>query len=519
MQWPSCDTAFRLQSQQDGLLTKASKNAGTRLEQQEGLFLLPVMAADQVVNKAQEGSSMETIQEVQNQIANKTSRMLANRALDELARTPPRPPPQHASILPHAVPSSHATPVSSKRETSNWTQQQTTGAVVAAAAAALEPPMPSLPFTASVPDPSSRQRRFWETNPSTEQTAQLTIFYAGTVNVFDDVTAEKANLIMLLAASRASLTSVLAKFLSSQVGSMAAPSILNATTTTARSSVQTSPANPPPASVLPTTSIAAAAPEVAPLLASSQAQQQHFSLLPKLPVLENVKESLSFVRASVLVPSAEGQSIIGRQQTQSQQQQQQQEAVLPELSLMTADMKRERSSTPSLANAHESTQGNNAILCGKQGNPSQQELPEGSISSTPPATSLNTLIRSSICYTQELPHARKNSLARFFDLRQRQKRARMTSQNALTSKKLVDCSHLPSDSVSSFPKSDEHAPVLSLELSRPSSPTTTSQVINGKDAGAAISERAPVEQQRVETAAANGEALPMETEAIAVVSS
>jgi hypothetical protein len=231
----------------------------------------------------------------------------------------------------------------------------------------------------------------------------------------------QANLIMLLAASGASLASVLAKFLSSQVGSMAAPSILNATTTTARSSVQTSPANPPPASVLPTTCIAAAAPEVAPLLASSQAQQQHFSLLPKLPVLVNVKESLSFVRASVLVPSAEGQSIIGSQQTQSQQQQQQQ-AVLPEFSLMTADMKCEKSSTQSLANAHESTQGNNAILCGKQGNPSQQELPEGSISSAPPATSLNTLIRSSICYTQELPHARKSSLARFFDLRQRQKR-------------------------------------------------------------------------------------------------
>ncbi|KAH9532552.1 hypothetical protein CY35_18G003800 [Sphagnum magellanicum] len=515
MQWPSCDTAFRLQSQQAGVLTKASKNAGTRLEQQ-GLFLLPVMAADQVVNKAQEASSMEAIQQVQNQIANKTSRMLANRALDELARTPPRPPPQSASIRPCAVPSSHATPVSSKRETSNWTQQQTTGAVVAAAAA-LEPPMPSLPFTASVQDPSSRQRRFWETNPSTEQTAQLTIFYAGTVNVFHDVTAEKANLIMLLAASGASLTSVLAKFLSSQVGSMATPSILNATTTTARSSVQTSPANPPPASVLPTTSIAAAAPEVAPLLASAQAQQQHFSLLPKLPVLENVKESLSFVHASVLVPSAEGQSIIGSQQTQSQQQQQQ--AVLPELSLMTADMKRERSSTPSLANAHESTEGTNAILCGKQGNPSQQELPEGSISSTPPATSLNTLIRSSICYTQELPHARKSSLARFFDMRQRQKRARITSQNALTSKKLVDCSLLPSDSALSFPKSDEHAPVPSSELSRPSSPTTTSQVINGKDAAAAISERATVKQQRVETAATNDEALPMETERIAVVSS
>ncbi len=83
--------------QQAGVLTKASKNAGTRLEQQ-GLFLLPVMAADQVVNKAQEASSMEAIQQVQNQIANKTSRMLANRALDELARTPPRPPPQSASM-------------------------------------------------------------------------------------------------------------------------------------------------------------------------------------------------------------------------------------------------------------------------------------------------------------------------------------------------------------------------------------------------------------------------------------
>jgi hypothetical protein len=83
--------------QQAGLLTKASKNAGTRLEQQ-GLFLRPVMAADQVVNKAQEGSSTEAIQQVQNQIANKTSRMLANRALDELARTPPRPPPQSASM-------------------------------------------------------------------------------------------------------------------------------------------------------------------------------------------------------------------------------------------------------------------------------------------------------------------------------------------------------------------------------------------------------------------------------------
>ncbi len=208
----------------------------------------------------------------------------------------------------------------------------------------------------------------------------------------------QANLIMLLAASGASLTSVLAKFLSSQVGSMAAPSILNPTTT-ARSSVQTSPANPPPASVLPTTSIAAAAPEVPPFLASAQAQQQHFSLLPKLPVLVNVKESLSFVRASVLVPSAEGQSIIGSQRTQSQHQEEE-EAVLPELSSMTADMKCERSSTPSLANAHESTQGNNAILCGKLGNPSQQELPEGSISSTPPATSMNTRIRSSICYTQ-----------------------------------------------------------------------------------------------------------------------
>jgi hypothetical protein len=83
--------------QQAGLLTKVSKNSGTRLEQQ-GLFLLPVMAADQVVNKAQEGSSTEAIQQVQNQIANKTSRMLANRALDELARTPPRPPPQSASM-------------------------------------------------------------------------------------------------------------------------------------------------------------------------------------------------------------------------------------------------------------------------------------------------------------------------------------------------------------------------------------------------------------------------------------
>jgi hypothetical protein len=143
--------------QQAGLLTKASKNAGTRLEQQ-GLFLRPVMAADQVVNKAQEGSSTEAIQQVQNQIANKTSRMLANRALDELARTPPRPPPQSASILPCAVPSSHVAPVSSKRETSNWTQQ-TTGAVVAAAAAAVEPPMSSLPFTASVQEPSSQQRQ------------------------------------------------------------------------------------------------------------------------------------------------------------------------------------------------------------------------------------------------------------------------------------------------------------------------------------------------------------------------
>jgi len=98
-------------------------------------------------------------------------------------------------------------------------------------------------------------------------------------------------------------------------------------------------------------------------------------------------------------------------------------------------------------------------------------------------------------------------------------RARITSQNALTSKKLVDCSLLPSDSALSFPKSDEHAPVPSSELSRPSSPTTTSQVINGKDAAAAISERATVKQQRVETAATNDEGLPMETERIAVVSS
>ncbi len=289
----------------------------------------------------------------------------------------------------------------------------------------------------------------------------------------------QAHLIMLLAANGESWTSAVAKFISLQGDSMVAPSITNVD---AKPAVQTTgPAySPPEASVHNTSS--AGAPDVISSLTLAQTQQQHSSL-SSLPLLVNIRDSkLTFAPNSAAVPSsAQQDQSIGQGPTHSQQQQQEQQATtMPEASTMPAIVKGEQS-TNSASLAHlQSMQGEpNSGLSAIQRNRESQppELPDASNSSSVPTTAsttgLNALHKSStICYTQgiyiclfmsvfllaeirivsiklldpylttsseigvvlcfwviytELPHARKNSLARFFDMRQRQKRCVLSS--------------------------------------------------------------------------------------------
>jgi hypothetical protein len=91
--------------------------------------------------------------------------------------------------IPSVFPSSHATTSSTTTGVSNLTPSLTAAvaATVSAAAAVAKQP-PSVPVTAS---PAPNQQRAFVSNTSGKRTAQLTIFYAGAVNVFDDVTQEK----------------------------------------------------------------------------------------------------------------------------------------------------------------------------------------------------------------------------------------------------------------------------------------------------------------------------------------
>lgn len=268
----------------------------------------------------------------------------------------------------------------------------------------------------------------------------------------------------------------LAKFISSQGSSsiMSAPSsLMNAVT--AKTLVQTLTTPPASSSVVSTTSTSAAAcaPNVAPPMllpsapqnsAAKLQQQQEYSSLSQLPVLLNMRDttSLTIVPLSALLPppAPQGQNSSSQGTIISQKQE---ASLLPELSrVMTAalNVKGERSGAlVSLANALSmQAEKNNMGLSAKKGNETQLELLQeaaSSPSSCAAAASLNAAMRgSSVCYTQELPHARKTSLVRFLDMRQKQKRARTTSssssqQNSLIiSKMSVDHSPpLPSDSV------------------------------------------------------------------------
>ncbi len=289
----------------------------------------------------------------------------------------------------------------------------------------------------------------------------------------------QAHLIMLLAANGESWTSAVAKFISLQGDSMVAPSITNAD---AKPAVQTTGTaySPPVASVHNTSS--AGAPDVIPSLTLAQTQQQHSSL-SSLPLLVNIRDSkLTIAPNSAAVPSsAQQDQSIGQGPTHSQQQQQQ-ATTMPEALTLPANVKGEQS-TNSASLAHlqsmqgESNSGLSAIQQNRESQP--PELPGASNSSSVPTTTtttttgLNALHKSStICYTQgiyiclfmsvfllaeirivriklldpylatsseigvvlcfwviytELPHARKNSLARFFDMRQRQKRCVLSS--------------------------------------------------------------------------------------------
>jgi hypothetical protein len=271
----------------------------------------------------------------------------------------------------------------------------------------------------------------------------------------------QAHLIMLLAANGESWTSAVAKFVSLQGESMVAPSITNAD---AKPAVQTTgPAYSPPVASVHNTS-SAGAPDVIPPLALAQTQQQHSSLSSLLVKIRDSK--LTFAPNSAAVPSSAQQSqSISQGPTHSQQQQQAttmpEATTLPEASTMPANVKGEQS-TNGVSLAHlqsmqgESNSGLSAIQRNRESQP--PELPDASNSTVcytqgiyiclfmsvfllaeirivrikllDPYLATSSEIGVVLCFCviyTELPHARKNSLARFFDMRQRQKRCVLSS--------------------------------------------------------------------------------------------
>jgi hypothetical protein len=181
MQWPSWDRTLGLQSQQGVSMEKKDLTMRTiNLEQGGGggLILLPAAPVAENLSKSSLGSCSDiTIMQQQlhhhHQIRNNNnnnnnnnstrSRMLASRALEELARTHP---PQSASI-PCVFPRSDA-PASITGISNAWTAAATTGGVVAAAAtpaaAVKQQQQPSLPpppvVDASSPAPTTQRQDF-----------------------------------------------------------------------------------------------------------------------------------------------------------------------------------------------------------------------------------------------------------------------------------------------------------------------------------------------------------------------
>jgi hypothetical protein len=177
MQWPSWDRTLGLQSQQGMSMEKKDSTMRTiNLERGGGggLILLPAAPVAENLSKSSLGSCSDTTimqqqlhhhHQIRNNKNNNStkSRMLASRALEELARTHP---PQSASI-PCVFPRSDA-PASIRGISNAWT-----AAAATSAAAVTQQQQPSLPppppVISASPGPTTQREDFtsvaWQPQP------------------------------------------------------------------------------------------------------------------------------------------------------------------------------------------------------------------------------------------------------------------------------------------------------------------------------------------------------------------